>query len=62
MQCSIQIWCTLLQGLPQQMLAAEELKRRSWRFHTHLNAWFRRDCEPKACRCSHQAHFTLSLM
>ncbi len=35
------------QGLPQQLLAADELKRRSWRFHTHLNAWFRRDTEPK---------------
>lgn len=31
------------QGLVQQLLAAEELKKRGWRLHTQLNAWFCQD-------------------
>mmetsp|Transcript_4548 Transcript_4548/g.9783 ORF Transcript_4548/g.9783 Transcript_4548/m.9783 type:complete len:769 (-) Transcript_4548:780-3086(-) len=30
----------------QQYLAAHELKRQSWRFHKHHNAWFQRFTEP----------------
>ncbi len=30
----------------QQFLAAHELKRQSWRFHRHHNAWFQRFTEP----------------
>jgi hypothetical protein len=30
----------------QQFLAAHELKRQSWRFHKHHNAWFQRFTEP----------------
>ena len=29
-----------------QYLAAHELKRQSWRFHKHHNAWFQRFTEP----------------
>ncbi len=29
-----------------QFLAAHELKRQSWRFHRHHNAWFQRFTEP----------------
>jgi len=30
----------------QQYLAAQELKRQSWRYHKHHNAWFQRYAEP----------------
>jgi len=30
----------------QQYMAAHELKRQSWRFHKHHNAWFQRFTEP----------------
>lgn len=30
----------------QQFLAAQELKRQSWRYHKHHNAWFQRYAEP----------------
>ncbi|MEW5316250.1 MAG: hypothetical protein WDW38_007631 [Sanguina aurantia] len=33
-------------GSYQQFLAAHELKRQSWRFHKHHNAWFQRFTEP----------------
>jgi CCR4-NOT transcription complex subunit 3 len=32
----------------QQYLAAQELKRQSWRYHKHHNAWFQRYAEPAA--------------
>jgi CCR4-NOT transcription complex subunit 3 len=33
-------------GTYQQYLAAQELKRQSWRYHKHHNAWFQRYAEP----------------
>jgi hypothetical protein len=30
----------------QQYLAAQELKKQSWRYHKHHNAWFQRYAEP----------------
>lgn len=35
------------QGTYQQYLAAKELKKQSWRFHTNYSTWFQRHEEPK---------------
>lgn len=35
------------QGTYQQYLAAKELKKQSWRFHTKYSTWFQRHEEPK---------------
>ena len=35
-------------GTYQQYLAARELKRQSWRFHTQYNTWFQRHRDPSA--------------
>lgn len=35
-------------GTYQQYLAAKELKRQSWRFHTKYKTWFQRHSEPQA--------------
>ena len=37
-----------MRGTHQQLLAARELKRQSWRFHKKYNTWFQRHEEPKA--------------
>jgi CCR4-NOT transcription complex subunit 3 len=35
------------QGLHQQVLAAKQLKKQSWRFHKKYMTWFQRHEEPK---------------
>ncbi|KAJ3225101.1 general negative regulator of transcription subunit 5 [Clydaea vesicula] len=42
------------QGTYQQYLAARELKRQSWRFHTKYLTWFQRHEEPKAITDSYE--------
>lgn len=37
------------QGTQQQLLAARELKRSNWRYHTRHNTWFARAAEPRVC-------------
>jgi len=42
------------QGTHQQYLAAQELKKRSWRYHKKFLTWFQRHTEPKTCTADYE--------